>query len=562
MRHSSRMIALVSLICLLAAVPVHAVGEFFDLQKAIDDGVAAGRKEIVIPPGVYRVKPQDRVHLRLQNLEDTVIEAKGVTMICTETTRAISIDNCRNVTLRGLSIDYDPLPFTQGRITALAPDKSWVEFELFQGYPENVGTFIEIFDGGGEGLKSLTRYGWRNVEKLGERSYRIHKSENYSYDPGSDREEVGDILVAASDHTPGGYIPHAIVSSACENLRLEDVTLYASNCFSFFEVGCDNTTYLRCALKPRPLEEDIQPRGMRRIRSGNADAYHSKYARRGPQIIDCVAKFQGDDCVNICGEYFMTGASSGNKVRTFLHRPLNIDVGSMVEMVAFDGTRLPDARVIAIEKGGKVTDEERKFIKAQRMDQGQQGRLAAAGTATALLVLDREVTLPIGSVVASQDRVGNGFLVQGCDFGFNRSRGILIKASNGRVLNNKITATWGAAILVSPEWWWLEAGSSSDVEIRGNIIKDPRNLAIDISGFAGNGSIAPKGLHRNISIVDNVFEGCSLPCVKVTSTTGLRIEGNTWPADAGQGQSPVRYRNCEDVTISDGSPAQDNPQKN
>ena len=46
-------------------------------------------------------------------------------------------ENCRNVRFKGITIDYDPLAYTEGRITALPPDKSWVEFEIIPGYPED-----------------------------------------------------------------------------------------------------------------------------------------------------------------------------------------------------------------------------------------------------------------------------------------------------------------------------------------------------------------------------------------------------------------------------------------
>jgi hypothetical protein len=46
-------------------------------------------------------------------------------------------------------------------------------------------------------------------------------------------------------------------------------------------------------------------------------------------------------------------------------------------------------------------------------------------------------------------------------FGFNRSRGILIKASRGTITNCTLRGSWIVGILVSPEWWWLESGSSS-----------------------------------------------------------------------------------------------------
>jgi hypothetical protein len=37
--------------------------------------------------------------------------------------------------VRGLTIDYDPLPFTQGRITSFAEEKGVHEIELFDDYP-------------------------------------------------------------------------------------------------------------------------------------------------------------------------------------------------------------------------------------------------------------------------------------------------------------------------------------------------------------------------------------------------------------------------------------------
>ncbi len=65
------------------------------------------------------------------------------------------------------------------------------------------------------------------------------------------------------------------------------------------------------------------------------------------------------------------------------------------------------------------------------------------------VTLDRAVGLPRGSLIASLRRMGNGFLVQGCDFGYNRSRGILIKASDGKVTGNKLRENWGRGIIIS-----------------------------------------------------------------------------------------------------------------
>jgi hypothetical protein len=99
-----------------------------DLQNCIDQQVKEGAKRIVIPPGCYRVQPRSGVHLTLDGLPDGVtIDATGVEMLCLETTRALSISNCTNLTLQGLTIDYDPLPYTQGRITSISKEKVSVQ---------------------------------------------------------------------------------------------------------------------------------------------------------------------------------------------------------------------------------------------------------------------------------------------------------------------------------------------------------------------------------------------------------------------------------------------------
>jgi hypothetical protein len=515
---------------LIAKQPARIVhsgpGVPFDLQGFIDKALAAGQKRIVVPPGRYRVKPQRQCHLRLRDLQDVEIIAADVEMVCTETTQALTIDNCRNVALRGMTIDYDPLPFTQGRIVALAPDKSWLEFEIIDGYPENLEMRIEIFDQRTERLKVETRYDWGPFQSLGNRRYRVSRGAGHRFDPKRNLEEVGDILVTNSSTAPGGQAAHAILTSKSVNVVLEDIRLYASNCFSYLEHDCDGITYRRCSIDRRPLAEDLQPRGLRRLRSSNADAFHSKHAVRGPQIIGCTAKWMGDDCVNICGEYYMVMASNQNKIRTLVRRKSNISVGDSVELVSYTGERLADAKVLDMEADGKVKPEEQIFLNAQHMNPVTRDGLAKPDTAAWTLTLDRTVELPMGSVVCSTSHTGNGFLVKDCDFGFNRSRGILIKGSHGQVIGNRLTGCWMASVLVAPEWWWLESGSSSDVIIADNLIDDCRETAIEVVARGGTGALAPSGAHKNIVIRNNTILNSPLPNIQVTSTDKLVIEGN------------------------------------
>ena len=148
------------------------------------------------------------------------------------------------------------------------------------------------------------------------------------------------------------------------------------------------------------------------------------------------------------------------------------------------------------------------------------------------VTLDRDVNLPTGSLICSTRRVGNGFLVRDCDFGFNRSRGILIKASNGQVVGNTLTGNWMHAILVAPEYWWLEAGSSCDVSIRGNIIKDCRADRDRGSGPGRPRRCRSGRRHRDITIAENTVIDSPMPIIEITSTVNASITRNTFSQTA------------------------------
>jgi hypothetical protein len=502
-------------------------GRPFELQAFVDGELSAGEKRIVIPPGRYRVTPKRRQHLLLANVADVKILADGVEMICTETTRAVTIHGCRNLAIRGLVIDYDPLPYTQGRIVALSDDKQVHDIELFDGYPRGsraTAWKYEIFRPDTRTLRFGSYHGFR-LETVGPRHLRVIKDERHrrnTFKP----EQLGDIAVIAAPHAPGGSIPHAVYANGCSDLRLEGVVVHASNCFGFLEENCEGSTYQRCRVDRRPADSDLKPRADTRIRSLNADAFHSKHAVKGPALIECVARFMGDDCININGDYHLVTHCKDRVLRVLAKRTLNIAVGDPVELTAYTGERLPDAQVASVRRDGEATAAERDFVSRQAMDADIKALRHGSLTKAYRVELDRPVELPMGSVIASLRRTGRGFRIEGCDFGHNRSRGILIKASDGDVINNTLVGNWGKAVMVAPEYWWLEAGSACNVRIAGNTIDDCHSVGIAVYARSGQGRLAPPGAHTNIVIERNCITGSPMPNILVTSTRGLRLDGN------------------------------------
>lgn len=502
-------------------------GRDFDLQGCIDAAVKAGTTHVRVEPGRYRVKPQQSQHLVLRGLKNMVIDCTGVEMICTETTRALTIADCTNLTLSGLTIDYDPLPFTQGRITGLSPDKRVHEVTLFDGYPRANAARnekYEVFRPDTRLLRRETPH-IESIEVIDDSRLRLTKAGGGPGDP----EEVGDLVVIAATHAPGGFAAHAVECSGSRQVVLEDVSVYASNCFGFLEHDCEATTYRRCRYDRRPPESDLVAREPR-IRSGNADAFHSKHAVVGPRYLECVARFMGDDAVNICGDYSLVVATAGRTLRVLAKHGMNLRAGDTVELVAFDGNRLPDARITEIRDAAPISPDEAAWLGSQRMDERLRTNAGGLLSKGYDVDLDRDVDLPRGSVIASTRAMGNGFVIDRCTFGSNRSRGILIKASHGTITNCTLQGSWIVGILVSPEWWWLESGSSTDLVISGNSIVDCTTPGIVVNARGGNGQIAPAGAHRNISIVDNTFINVALPCILCTSIKGLTLSHNSFPA--------------------------------
>ena len=519
--------------------------KLFNFQAFIDTELEKGNKNITIPAGQYRVEPFKRQHLLLENLRNVTIDATGVEMICTQTTRAITINNCENLTIKGLTIDYDPLCFTQGTITRLAPDKSYLEFKLHDSYPDNMVVRAEIFNAKTGLLRRHTYYGWQAIEKIGNRTYRLSKALKYKFNPTVDTEEVGDMLVVNNQFAPNGSIPHAVYSDYCENLRLENITLYSGPTFAFFETNGTKNTYYRCVVDRRPEKTDFVKRTMR-YRSNNADAFHSKYAFVGPQIIECSAQFQGDDGVNICGIYYFVVSSHGNKINLISHREMALSENSVLDGITSTGERIPAVKVIGVKETANLSDSDKALIKNYYLHENIKKELLSSGTKVYEITLDNPVSVDYGTLISDKNRTGNGFLVKNCNFSNNRSRGILIKGSNGSVDGNILNGNWLHSILISPEAFWLESGCSDNVIVTGNVISNNVSReCILVDATCISGKTPPIGIHHQISIQRNTITNSPVPVVKCLSTNELLLKDNLLNGFLLDENKDVKLINCE-----------------
>ncbi|NDV61547.1 hypothetical protein G0Q06_03710 [Puniceicoccales bacterium CK1056] len=487
------------LLCFLLASPVSAN----KLQWAIDQAVKSGQTMIKLPAGRYELAPVNGSHLRFAGLKDVTIDARDVEIVCTETTVAVNILNCKNLRIVGLTVDYDPLPFTQGRIVEIAEDRKSHVIEITDGFPPADKAYVfkhAVYTPEGE-LRFGNYYRFQ-LEVLSPKRLRIFGLPSH-VDGG---EQIGDTVVVGAQHLNGPYIPHAIITKNSVGTVFYEVTLYSSPCFGFFEVASSESVYMNCVIDRREG----------RMRSLNADAFHSKHAEVGPKIVNCKAMWQSDDCVNICGDYYLVASGKGRKWRLLGNREFHLKPGDPLELVTPEGKRLPDAVVISVEKEGEVSAKDRAFFNALNLNQKVKNSMRAVYS----VELDHDVDLPPGSVMASTKRKGNGFAVMNCTFGNVRSRGILIKASEGEISKNLIVNTHMQSIKISPEYHWLESGFSRNLVVKGNRIINPGREAISIKG------VGPHPGHENIDVINNSIQTGVFPAVNIQSVRNGKVSSN------------------------------------
>ena len=131
----------------------------------------------------------------------------------------------------------------------------------------------------------------------------------------------------------------------------------------------------------------------------------------------------------------------------------------------------------------------------------------------------------------------NGFLFDNVLVQNNRSRGFLIKASDGVIKNCTIRNNAKLAVAVIYEIYWGESSFSENVRIENNLIDHVGyalynngqylHYPINISGLGGGTTDADYLLYKNIEIIGNKFiNRVNEYAVYIQAAKNILLEGN------------------------------------
>lgn len=512
-----------------------------DLGAQIEKAAREPGSVIRLEPGTFRLPPKGLVIRDARNL---TIDGGGARLLVTQYDAVpFRFEKCDGVTLKNFTIDYDPLPYTQGNIVAIAPDHSWIEVDVHEGYPDLLPEFnsqrIHFFDGETRGWKRGAAEGFfREVERLGPRRAKITLDQGMLKGK-AQLLKVGDMYAI----TMRGV---TVVSFYwTRDIVMEDVTIQAAPGLAIVARNADgDNRFVRCKVERGPAPSGA---AVPRLLSANCDALNYAYARKGPLIEDCEFSFMGDDGINLHGPAFQIVHVESPNVVWCLRRTILKEIKPYYADIIRPGdpVRILAGENFQIKSGGSIvsleTDLEPTF-ELSREEIVKAGPVAKYPTEKYMRITLADASgIAKGDVIDFPAAASSGYVIRGNSIHDVRPRGMRIMASDGVIENNHIARTTQPGICIGAHYaHYREAGWVSNVDIRNNLVEDvgigadinfglsPTPGAISVWSETTSGKAGPAAPpeHRNIRITGNRIRDCAAEAIVVSGLTDGLIEGN------------------------------------
>jgi len=514
-------------------LPATVFNEIFRTAKVANGSFPSTTplQNITIPPGNYYLPTGG---LAFNNLDNgKTINAYGVNLVSSTLDRAIQMTRSSGMTFRGLTIDYNPLPFTQGIVTQVNMTTGYVDVKLDDGYPEAITAFTRcgVNDPVSKKQKADTSPIYAtSIAQLGNRTVRINSSAS-----SFTNVVPGDLFVMANALGSA----HAITLFYCDNNTLEDITVYAAPMFAVSESqggGANTYTRLRVMEGPRPATATLP-----RFRTSVADALYSAGTMVGPLVQDSFAENMADDGIAIHGRYLVALQSTADGLIVAGDGNDRVQVGDVLDITGLDGSVKGEVVVTGATYLPSYSTTDLKAVLNQYVWSAQHAYFT--------FVMQLQIQTPIetapGDRIANSNRSGNDFILRGNTILNNRGHGIKVRASNGVIENNVLDGCSRAAIALVPDLNYNEAGYSVNVAIQNNLIKNigterslfyfttPGAISVCANGWSvvgppGAPYYAPPYGHQSITIDGNYFDNNRAVNILITSSYDITVSNNTF----------------------------------
>jgi len=451
--------------------------------------------------------------------ESVEIEGNGSDFIFHGQEFPFLFENCKQITVSGLTIDWD-IPFTfLCEVVAVNEQEEWRDIKPFtegfswkleQGRIEfpNVDGFSYSYLGSTLAFeakeKRVVHGAWdlmsnpKWVEELPNGNLRIHEKLR-QYPP------VGSLLSSKGDREHDRYAP-AFEIKASKNILLKNVVVHHALGMGYLFERSENITISGCGVH---LQD-----GSPRVISSTADATHFANCKGDILIENCRFENMLDDGTNVHGTYVVVNKIlDSNRVRVELvhFEQLGFEFAAAGDEVWF--IKQPDpnrAEVNMVEQANAVNE---RFIELTFKE-------------------PIPADLKIGDIV--ENKTWNPtFTMRGCTIRDHRARNIVLKTPLKTVIeDNQFSSMMSSVLFRGESFFWYESGAVEDVIIRNNTFdycaySGTEQAVLNITPRLGKTFDQTVPYDRNIRFENNTIRNFAGRVVWADRADGLVVSGNT-----------------------------------
>lgn len=482
-------------------------GSLADFRTALNTASGLPNATLQIQPGTYRFNPLQEVepgeidpHLQMLDVEGVHIEGNGAKFIFTEPLRpAILFRGGQDLTIQNLSIDYDPVPFTQGEIVELEDDRRQITLALDDGYPllddrmfdnaERVWASVHQPDGSFvEGIKKKDSFDkfFASIDRIDGRRYRLILRDSIS----PNGLAVGNRLTVVarnSNYTIGFY--------QTKNPTVENVTVHAAGGSVFVANVCSDPVFRGVTIAP-PSDSDRQV-------ASDADGIRLTNCLSSAKIEGCRHEYLLDDSIVLQHTFTtVTEILDDKTIAVEAWHPFVIGPNDTLEALSESGSQLGTLP--------PIDDYEPRFSTP----------LYREKPATITFIDPITDTLSSGDYIGNQETGSQNFTVQNNELRAHRGKLVRIAARNGTVRENI-----------------LEGSAMNPIELECD----------------NDGNFSPQGYVTNVSVENNTIRRAGMMYFASHHPAGIRTHllTNRDVPDEGTPNRNIQIRN-NDIETSAG----------
>lgn len=210
--------------------------------------------------------------------------------------------------------------------------------------------------------------------------------------------------------------------------------------------------------------------------------------RRGPLIEQCEFSWAMDDLVNIHG-YFHVAVEQLAEDELLIVTPFGTDLRPGTELTFFSAPYGQEKFRAAVASRLEIAGSEQEGLRRVRELYGRKFGIALQnfpGGSLCRVRFDRPLDTEPGDFACDYDNCGSGAVLRDNDLHDCHVRGVLLKAADCRIENNRISRTALNGIILKPEFFWLEGPMPRNIVIQGNTLTDWRFRAYRPCGDSGH----------------------------------------------------------------------------